>query len=50
MLCVQETRWKGDRVRILVGGYKTLHIGGDGRNNGMGRIVSEEVSKQVGRV
>ena len=50
MLCVQETKWKGDSVRRLGGGYKLLHTGGDGRSNGVGIIVSEEISKQVVRV
>ena len=27
VVCVQETIWKGDRVRRLVGGYKLLHMG-----------------------
>ena len=49
-VCVQETRWKGDRVRRLVGGYKLLHVGGDGRSNGVEIILSEEISKQVVRV
>ena len=35
VLCVQETRWKGDSARRLVGGYKLLHVGGDGMSNGM---------------
>ena len=50
VLCVQETRRKGDRARKLVGGYMLLHAGGDGRRNGMEIIISEEVSKQVIRV
>ena len=50
VLCVQETRWKGDRARRCVGGYKLLHAGGDGRSNGVGIRVSEEISKQVVRV
>ena len=29
VLCVQETKWKGDRARALAGGYKMLHTGGD---------------------
>ena len=49
VLCVQETRWKGDWARRLVGGHKLLHKGGDGRSNGMGIIVSEEINKQVVR-
>ena len=31
VLCVQETKWKGDRARILPGGYKLFHAGGTGR-------------------
>ena len=33
-----------------MGGYKLLHAGGDGRSNGVGIIVSEEISKTVVRV
>ncbi|KAI0242212.1 Serine/threonine-protein kinase Nek10 [Lamellibrachia satsuma] len=47
---IQETEWKGDRARTMVGGYKLLHAGGDGRSNGVGIIVSEEISKTVVRV
>ena len=49
-MCVQETRWKGDRTRRLVGWYKLLHAGGVGRSNGVGVIVLEEISKDVVRV
>ena len=38
-------------MRRLVGGYKLLHVNGDGRsNNGVGIILLEEISKQVVRV
>ena len=47
VLCVQEIRWKGDRVRRLVGGYKLLHAGEYGRSDDVGIIVSGEISKQV---
>ena len=50
VLCIQETKWKGDRARTMMGGYKLLHAGGDGRSNGMGIIVSEEISKTVVRL
>ena len=34
-----------------MGGYKLLHAGGDGRrSNGVGIIVSEEISKMVVKV
>ena len=47
VLCVQETKWKGDRARQMAGGYKMMHAGGDGRSNGVGVIVSEEISMKV---
>ena len=49
VLCVQKTRWKGDRARRLVGGYNLLHAGEDGRSNSVRIIASEEISKQVVR-
>ena len=30
VLCVQETKWRGDRAKMMVGGRKLLHAGGDG--------------------
>ena len=30
VLCVQETKWRGYRARMMVGGHKLLHVGGDG--------------------
>ena len=33
VLCVLETKWKGDRARKMPEGYKMLHAGGDGRSN-----------------
>ena len=50
VLCVQETKWKGDRARQMAGGYNMMHAGGDGRSNGVGVIVSEEISREVVRV
>ena len=47
VLCIQETKWKGDRARTMMGGFKLLHAGGDERSNGVGIIVSEEISKTV---
>ena len=34
----------------MAGGYKMMHAGGDGRSNGVGVIVSEEISREVERV
>ena len=50
VLCVQETKWKGDRARILDHKYKMIHAGGDGISNGVGVIVNEEISKNIIRV
>ena len=47
VLCVQETKWRGDRARMMVGGRKLLHAGGDGRSSGVGIVISEEISKEV---
>ena len=45
VLCVQETKWKGDRARNMAEGYKMLHAG-DGRSNGVGIIVYVEIRKR----
>ena len=49
-LGVQETKWKGDRARKLESGFKMIHAGGDGKTNGVGVILSEELSESVVRV
>ena len=43
VLCIQETKWKGDKANTMMGGYKLLHAGGDGRSNGVG-VATQEVS------
>ena len=41
ILCVRETKCKGDRARRLVGGCKMLNaVRGDERSNGVAIIVS----------
>ena len=62
VLCVQETKWKGDRAWKMAEGYKMLHAGGDGRSNGRSNgvgiivngdppvIVNADISKEVVRV
>ena len=49
-MCVQETKWRGDRAREMAEGYNMLHAGGDGRGNGVGIIVNVEIRKDVARV
>ena len=43
VLCVQETRWKGDKASELGDGYKLLYSGAnkEGRN-GVGIVLSKE--------
>ena len=50
VLCVQETKWRGYRARMMVGGRTLLHAGGDGRSSGVGIVISEEISKEVVRI
>jgi len=49
-MCVKDIRREVDRVRRLVGGYKLLHAGLDGRRTGVRVIVLKEISKSVVRV
>ena len=39
VLCIQETKRKGNRARTMMGGYKLLHAGGDGRSNGVHHCI-----------
>ena len=50
VMCVQETKWRGDSARMMVGGRQLLHAGCDGRSSGVGIVISEEISKEVVRV
>ena len=50
VLCVQETKWRGDRARMMVGGRNILQAGGDGRSSGVSIVISEQFSKEVVRV
>ena len=47
ILCVQETRWKGEKARCIRGGYKMWYCGSGNKKNGMGIILKKE---HVGRV
>ncbi|XP_064095658.1 uncharacterized protein LOC135207762 [Macrobrachium nipponense] len=48
ILCVQETRWKGNKARELGEGYKMFYSGAnkEGRN-GVGIILSSEMKKEI---
>ena len=41
ILCVQETRWKGNSMRNLGNGYRVFHAGESTQRNGVGIILSE---------
>ena len=47
ILCVQETKWKSDRARMLGDGYKLIHAGGDGKSDGVGVILESGVVASV---
>ena len=42
ILCVQETRWKGEKARCIGGGYKVWYCGSGNKNNGVGIILKKE--------
>ena len=44
--CVQETRWKGQKVCVLKGN-KLRYIGLDGKRSGVGILVANDILKQV---
>ena len=42
ILCVHETRWKGEKASRIGGGYKMCHCGGGNKKNGEGIILKKE--------
>ena len=47
ILCLQETKWKGSKARNIGGGFKIFYNETDGRRNGIGIVVREELVKSV---
>ena len=47
ILCLQETKWKENKARNIGGGCKIFYNGGDGRKNGIGIVVREELVESV---
>ena len=47
ILCLQETKWKGSKARNIGGGCKIFYNGADGRKNGTGIVVREELAESV---
>ena len=47
ILCLQETKWKGSKARNIGGGCKIFYNGADGRKNGIGIMVREELAENI---
>ena len=50
ILCLQETKWKGSKTRNNGGECKLFYNGTDGRRNGIGIMVREELVENVLKV
>ena len=47
ILWLQETKWKGSKARDIGGGCKIFYNGADGRKNGIGIVLREELAESV---
>ena len=47
LLCLQETKWKWSKARNVGGGCKLFYNGADGRKNGLGIVVREELAESI---
>ena len=47
VLCMQETRWKGNKARDIDNGCKLYYYGEDGRRNGVGIMLRKDLTKSV---
>ena len=47
ILCLQETKWKGSKARNIGGGCKIFYNGADGRKNGIGIVLRDELAESV---
>ena len=43
ILCLQETRWKGNKAKELAGGHKLLYSGNNAGRNGVAVILSVNI-------
>ncbi|VDL76640.1 unnamed protein product [Nippostrongylus brasiliensis] len=50
VLCLQETRWKGEKAKEIGEGVKLFYKGEDGKENGVGIAVSEALEDSVSAV
>ena len=47
IFCLQETKWKESKARSIGGGCKQFYNEADGRKNGIGIVVREELAESV---
>ncbi|KAK3516356.1 hypothetical protein QTP70_009412 [Hemibagrus guttatus] len=47
ILCVQETRWKGNKARSIGAGFKLFYYEVDSKRNGVGVVLKEEFVRNV---
>ena len=47
ILCLQETKWKDSKARNIGGGCKIFYNGAEGRKNGIGIVMREELAESV---
>ena len=47
ILCLQETKWIGNKARNIGGGCKLFYNEADRRRNGIGIVVREELVESV---
>ena len=50
ILCLQETKWKRSKARNIGGGCKIFYNEADGRKNGIGIVLREELAESVLKV
>ena len=47
ILCLQETRWKGNRAKELAGGHKLLYSGNNAGRNGVAVILLVNIREHL---
>ena len=47
ILCIQETRWKGSKAKLLGDGYKLLYHGNESKRNGVGIVLGPRYAGSV---
>ena len=50
ILCLQEIKWKGSKARNNGGGCKLFYNAADGRKNGIGIVLREDLAESVLKV